>query len=320
MSVNIAVVGTVFVDCKGFARQKYDASGRNLGDIKFIHGGVGRNVVENIANLGLPTMFISSVDRTALGKEVIARLGEIGVDTSCVLEQDQTGMGMWLAILNEQGELAGSISQMPTLETLEAFITQQGNAVLQKATHVVLELDLNVEIAKKVIHLAALQGSPIYGIPGNLSVVLSNLELLRNLDCFICNEVEAQHLLGVPFMDCNIDQMQEQLKQFAFRVGLKSMVVTLGSRGSVYYESKFGTGYQPVFSVQVVDSSGAGDSFFSGTVVGLVSGKTLSQSVEYGSKVAAWTIQCTENTCSDLMIKIKQDDLFREYCRAIVSA
>lgn len=320
MSVTIAVVGTVFVDCKGFARQKYDAYGRNLGNIKFIHGGVGRNVAENIANLGLPTMFISSVDRTGLGKEVITRLDEIGVDTSCVLEQDRTGMGMWLAILNEQGDLAGSISQMPTLDRLETLITQQGNEVLQRATHVVLELDLNVEIAKRVIRLATLQGRPIYGIPGNLSVVLNNPELLSSLDCFICNEIEAQHLLGVTFVDCSIDQMQEQLKQFAFRIGLKSMVVTLGSRGAVYYESKAGTGYQPVFPVQVVDSSGAGDSFFSGTVAGLVSGKTLAQSVVYGSKVAAWTIQCAENTCLDLMEKIMQDDIFKDYRSTIESA
>ena len=40
----IAVIGTVFVDIKGFADAHYDPAGRNVGKIKLVHGGVGRNV------------------------------------------------------------------------------------------------------------------------------------------------------------------------------------------------------------------------------------------------------------------------------------
>ena len=66
------------VDCKGFAKQKYHPLGRNLGGIQFVHGGVGRNVVQNLANLGLNTTFLSSVDGTGIGQEVFLGLLDAG--------------------------------------------------------------------------------------------------------------------------------------------------------------------------------------------------------------------------------------------------
>jgi len=48
----IVVVGAIFVDIKGFPQDIYVPDGRNAGYIEYIHGGVARNVVEDIANLG----------------------------------------------------------------------------------------------------------------------------------------------------------------------------------------------------------------------------------------------------------------------------
>ena len=46
----IVVVGAIFVDIKGFPQDIYVPDGRNAGYIEYIHGGVARNVVEDIAN------------------------------------------------------------------------------------------------------------------------------------------------------------------------------------------------------------------------------------------------------------------------------
>ena len=312
--IKVAVIGTIFVDCKGFAHESYNAAGRNLGSIRFIHGGVGRNVAENMANVGIPTTFISSVDRTGLGKEVVEKLHQTGVDTRYILEQDQTGMGMWMAILNEKGDLAGSISQMPLLDELETFLAHHGHALFQDVTHIVLELDLTAAITKKVIDLARTRNIPVYGIPGNLSIILAHREVLADVDCLVCNEIEASRLLDIPFETLERTQMYRRLEHFVYESGLSSMVVTLGSKGAVYFDRFTGiAGYQPVFPVEVVDSSGAGDAFFSGTIAGLINGEPLAQAVQYGSRIAAWTIQCTENTCSDLMAKMHTDQLFDDY-------
>ena len=49
--MGIVVIGAVFVDIKGFPLDAYIPTGRNAGHIKYIHGGVSRNVVEDIANI-----------------------------------------------------------------------------------------------------------------------------------------------------------------------------------------------------------------------------------------------------------------------------
>ena len=42
--MGIVVVGATFVDIKGFPEDTYIPTGRNVGRVEYIHGGVARNV------------------------------------------------------------------------------------------------------------------------------------------------------------------------------------------------------------------------------------------------------------------------------------
>ena len=105
----IVVVGNVFVDIKGFPDNKYIPAGRNAGSVEIVHGGVGRNVVEDIANVELRPRFVSMVDDTAEGAEVIRKLKNHKVDTRFVASVPD-GMGMWLAVFDTTGDIISSIS------------------------------------------------------------------------------------------------------------------------------------------------------------------------------------------------------------------
>lgn len=306
MISSVAVIGTIFIDCKGFAKQTYHPFGRNLGEIQFFHGGVGRNVAENLANMKVNTRFISTVDHSGLGQEVRSRLRTAGVGLEYLIPADDHGMGMWMAVLDNKGDLAGSISQMPDLKLLEDLIVTKGREIVNASTHIVLELDLNSHITRHVLALAKKNHTPVFGIPGNLAVILGNKDILADLACFICNDIEAGRLLGMDFAALDIKRMQQTLKDFVNANKMRSMVITLGSKGAVYYDAdKQEEGYQPVFHVDVVDSSGAGDAFFSGTVMALTKKSSLKQAVVYGTRVAAWTIECSENNCKDLWTKLE---------------
>ncbi len=312
MSPHATVIGTVFVDCKGFARNTYRPDGRNIGRIEFMHGGVGRNVAENLARMGVRTSFVSSVERSALGREVIQRLQALHIDTSNVYEAAAQGMGMWLAILDENGNLAGSISQMPDLAHLENIVAENGESFVKQSSHIILELDLNAAITRNILQLAEQYNKPVYGIPGNLEVIMSHPEFLDGLSCFICNNFEAERIIGPSFSGGDLRQMEEDLIRFVDGKSLSSMVVTLGEHGSVYYDSvSKQSGHQPAFPVHLVDSSGAGDAFFSGTVMGLIHNIPLRESVVYGTRVAGWTIESQESTCPDLRRRMGQDALFQ---------
>lgn len=316
-ALNVTVIGTVFVDCKGFALQPYLPTGRNLGTICFTHGGVGRNVAENMARLALPVAFVATVDATGLGEEVIARLRRTGIDTRYCQAVDN-GMGMWLAIMDRNGDLAGSISQMPSLDGLENLILMQGEEIVASSSHIVLELDLNEEIARSITRLARHRNKPVYGIPGNLNVVLRNRDILKGLDCFICNHIEAERLSGIPFGQLTRSEQMAQCGAIARQEGLQSLVITLGAEGAVYYDRvSDASGYQPVFPVELVDSSGAGDAFFSGTVMGLIHQQPLAEAVLYGTKAAGWTIGSKENTCPTLEDIWHQDESFRQLAKKL---
>ncbi|MBN6188765.1 carbohydrate kinase family protein [Aneurinibacillus sp. BA2021] len=312
MSALVSVIGTIFVDCKGFAKQNYQPDTRNIGSVQFVHGGVGRNVAENLANLDVSTSFVSSVDDSGLGQEVMEHLRTLSIHTEYVQTCPVQGMGMWLAVLDEKGNLAGSISQMPVLGALERVMETKGEQIIGEAAHVVLELDLNETIARRTLALARALKRPVYGIPGNLEVIMAHPDLLSGLECFICNNFEADTLMGVDFTHMDTEQQLAALQAHVELAGLHSMVVTLGENGSVYYDSRSGrSGHQPVMPVQLVDSTGAGDAFFSGTVAGLVRGLPLEEAVVCGTKVAGWTIEHAGSNCPALREKMNADPSFQ---------
>ena len=90
--MGIVVIGDVFIDIKGFSTSPYIPYGRNAGTIAQIHGGVGRNVAEDIANVELEPTFVSSVDDDAMGEDVIRKLDRHKVNTK-YMKKVKNGMG-----------------------------------------------------------------------------------------------------------------------------------------------------------------------------------------------------------------------------------
>lgn len=87
--MGITVIGAVFVDIKGFPEGNYLPTGRNVGHVEYVHGGVCRNVVEDIANMELRPTFLSIVDDSALGRDVKDKLTKHKVNTNYMLSLPQ---------------------------------------------------------------------------------------------------------------------------------------------------------------------------------------------------------------------------------------
>ncbi|ACV22767.1 Pseudouridine kinase [Slackia heliotrinireducens] len=293
------VIGTTFVDVKGVPKGAYDPQGRNVGDVKIVHGGVGRNVAENFANVGKPVSFVGTMEDSAFGRDVRRRLLERGVNLDHAPQASDNGIGMWLVILDENGDLAGSISKMPELDLLEEHLSREIDTIAAGADAIVLELDLNERIAEVVVDAAKRHGKPLYAIVGNMSVVLSRKDLVKQTDCFICNVIEAAKYFGLGALaDYSPTQMLEFLPDAASREGIASMVVTMGAEGAVYFDGRAGSaGICPPYPAKMVDSTGAGDAFFSGTVMKLVEGCVLADAVAFGARLASATIGSEEATC-----------------------
>ena len=98
----IVVIGAAFVDIKGFPNDAFIAEGRNAGRVEYVHGGVARNVAENIANIELKPTYLGIIDDTPLGQAVLDKLNNHKVNTKYVLTVPD-GMGTWLAIFDNNG-------------------------------------------------------------------------------------------------------------------------------------------------------------------------------------------------------------------------
>ena len=123
MAVNkngIVVLGAVFVDIKGFPEDIYVPDGRNAGHVEYIHGGVSRNVVEDIANLELRPTFLGIADNTALGEDVVRKLQRHKVNTE-YMKETPNGMGTWLAVRHHAGTDSSRCGGRTGAEDCECF-------------------------------------------------------------------------------------------------------------------------------------------------------------------------------------------------------
>lgn len=294
--MSILVIGATFVDIKGFPSDMYIPTGRNVGRVEYIHGGVARNVVEDIANVELRPTFLGIVDDTPIGDAVLKKLQNHKVNTDYV-QVLPNGMGTWLAVFDNNGDLAGSISMRPNLMPILDYLENKGDEIFSKMKSVVIEVDIDKDIVKKTIELAEKYDCKLFGMVSNMSIAAKRRDFLQKFDCFICNQQEAGQLFLNDYEEYTPAQMELELKQKIQGAQIASMVVTMGDQGAVYADLQGNSGYCKARNVQVKDTTGAGDAFCAGVAIGITYGKTMAQAIDIGSTLAASVIISTENVC-----------------------
>ena len=292
----IVVVGAVFVDVKGFPEDQYIPTGRNAGKVEIVHGGVGSNVAEDIANIELRPTFVSLVDDTAEGEEVISKLRNHKVNTDYI-RRVKDGMGMWLAVFDNMGDIAGSISKRPDLSPICEMLDEKGDEIFRNADSIIMEIDVDKEIVKRVFRYAEKYHKPVYAVVANMSIATQRRDFLQSIDCFVCNQQEAGILFVSDFSDMSPDELCDDLSRRVISAQIPSMVVTMGSRGAVYADMHGDKGVYPAQKVTVRDTTGAGDAFCAGVAIGLTYKKSMREAVEIGTRLAASVITASENVC-----------------------
>ena len=294
--MKIAVIGATFVDIKGFPSDSYIPTGRNVGRVEYIHGGVARNVVEDIANVELRPIFLGIVDDTPMGQDVVRKLQNHKVCTDYILTRPD-GMGTWLAVFDNNGDVAGSISKRPNMLPIVDLLEEKGDEIFSQITSAVIEVDLDKEIVKLTLDLAKKHNVKVFGVVSNMSIAAKRRDFFKSFDCFICNQQEAGQLFLDDYSDCTPEQMAQILSGKVLGAKIPSMVVTMGAQGAVYADAAGNLGVCPARRVHVKDTTGAGDAFCAGVSIGLTYGKTLPQAIDIGSTLAASVITSEENVC-----------------------
>ena len=235
---------------------------------------------------------MSLVDKTGIGIDVKGRLERRGIHTGYMRSTDD-GMGTWMAIFDRTGELCANISKRPNLLPIRDILVEHGDEIFTWADSVLLERDMEEEIAAETFRLAEKHGVPVYIVISNIELAMERMKYVRKAECFICNRLEAQTLLGEQ-VD-NPEAMLILMQKKKDSLGIKNLVVTMDVDGAAYLDEKGNAGICPAKKVKVVDTTGAGDAFFSGTAVGLTRGESLEDACRLGTEAASQVIGKPEN-------------------------
>lgn len=292
----IAVVGVTFIDIKGFPFDVLSSTGKNAGRVEFVHGGVGRNIAEDIANVELRPMYVSMTERTSIGDEVMAKLKRHKINTDYIVEAPDS-IGQWLAVFNEKGDVAAAISKRPDLKPLIRLLKEKGDEIFRNCDSIAVEMDLDSEIVKMVLDYGEKYGKKVYGVVSNMVIASERRDLMRRTDCFVCNSQEAGVFFVRDFSELSGEALADEIEKNISNAGIRAMIVTDGANGSVYASAEGEKGYCPAIPVEVMDTTGAGDAFFAGVAIALTYGKSLGEAAETGTRLASATITSSGNSC-----------------------
>ena len=294
--MGIVVLGATFVDIKGYPLTNYVPGGRNAGRVIQVHGGVSRNVVEDIANVELKPTFISVVDNSGIGDDVIHKLQRHNVNTEYIAREDE-GLGTWLAIFDNDGDVVASISKRPDLTSVGTMLDEHGEEIFKNADSIAVEIDMEAQILKKVFNLADKYGKKVYAVVSNMSIAMERRDLMQRTGCLVCNQEEAGLLFSDDYEMLSAEELAPLMARNVASANIPKMVVTMGSKGAVYADLNGNYGICPAINVPVVDTTGAGDAFFAGIAIGLTYGKDLDKSCHIATRLASSVISTKENVC-----------------------
>lgn len=292
----IVVIGTVFVDIKGYPIAKYIPGGRNAGRVVQVHGGVSRNVAEDIANVELRPTFITVVDDDGTGTDVIEKLNRHRVNTEYI-RRVPGGTGTWLAVFDNSGDVVASISKRPDTKPIAEILDERGDEIFATADAIAVEVDIEDFILKRIFSLAEKYGKKVYSLVSNMTIAVERRDLLRNTSCFVCNLQEAGLFFSEDFENVPPEELAPMLVDRVRGGEIPRMVVTMGSEGAVYATMEGEYGWCPALNVDVVDTTGCGDAFFAGVCIGQTYGKSLRESCQMGIRLASSVIATRENVC-----------------------
>ena len=247
-------------------------------------GGKGANQAIAAGKLGADVMMVTVIGDDLFGEKSMDNFMENNINTEFVWTA--TGVASGVATI-----LVDSTSQNRILihkganECLTPDVIEEAAEALKGCGLIVLQLEVPIETVYAAIDFGKENNIPVLLNPAPANKALS-IEKACLCDFFVPNETELSILTGMP------TGTEEQVKAAAQTLvdkGLKNVIVTMGSKGSMWL-SKEDYLVVPAVKVEAVDTTGAGDSFIGCFVENYSRTKNIPEAMKEASQYASLSV------------------------------
>ena len=253
------------------------------GDLQTIPGGKGANQAVAAARLGADVAMVGHVGNDVFAKQLKENLDADGVNQTYVTGVEAAS-GVALIVVDASGQnsivVASGANEWLTPADVEAAAD-----VIESADVMLLQLEVPLETVHRAAQLAHDAGVRVILNPAPAQPLPSLL--LQLVDVLVPNESEAAVLAGVPVDD------EEGLKTAAKILqsfGVETVILTLGSRGSLLAQDGKFTHFPPFAGADVVDTTAAGDAFVGGLASAIAGGALVETAIPWGNAAGALAI------------------------------
>lgn len=249
------------------------------GEFRMGPGGKGANQAVAAQRLGADVSFICKVGRDIFGDNAISGYQKEGIDCSRILRSDKAS-GTALILVDGNAENCIAVAPGANADLTPEDVDSVAD-VICSADYLILQLEIPVESVLRAAKIAHEAG--VYVILNPAPACHLPEELFGYISLITPNQTESALLSGV---EDNLDAAVERLMQ----LGVKDVVVTLGSKGSLVISEGTRT-LVPSLKVKAVDTTAAGDTFCGALCVALSEGCSLVDAAGFATKASALTVQ-----------------------------
>ena len=251
-------------------------------NFKEVPGGKGANQAVAMARLNGNVSMIGKVGEDGFGQTLINSLKNDKVDTTYIqTSKGATGVALITVDKNAQNSIV--VSQGANFEVKEDDIDNNIEAI-KNSDIVVLQLETPLNTIKYALNKAKELNK--YTILNPAPAVKLDDEIIKNVDLLTPNETELEIISGVSI---ETEEDIQKAAQIMIEKGVKELIVTLGSKGSLYI-NKEKSMFKKAYKVEAVDTTAAGDSYTGALAVALSQDKNIEDAMDFASKVGALSV------------------------------
>lgn len=253
-------------------------------------GGVGRNIAENLARLGVQVKLFTAVGRDMYGDKIIDEAGCAGIDAGYI-KRCGDATGTYLAILDDAGDMNVAVASMGIMSRIDNDYIDANRDVIAAGRAVVFDTNLPQEALRHGAEL--FRDKDLYLDPVSHTKALRVKDFIGLFGTIKPNRIEAEALSGIRVEGRNT---LSAAAEYFHAQGVRQVIITMGADGS-FYNGAGGAGVVKSAKVFPKNATGAGDAFQAALVYAQLEGMDLADAVRFatGASLVAMASEETIN-------------------------